>query len=92
MIRSFADKRTESLARGGRIKEFEGFRLQALRRLDILNSATRIEDLMLNPGNRFHALGGDRQGQHAIWINRQWRICFRWTEEGPADVEITDYH
>lgn len=92
MIVSFADKPTEALARGERVRKFEAFRIQALRRLDILKAATRLEDLMLNPGNRFHALGGDRQGQHAIWINKQWRICFTWTEKGAADVEITDYH
>ena len=46
---------------------------------------------MANPGNRLHALRGDRKGQYAIRINRQWRVCFRW-DEGATDVEITDYH
>ncbi len=66
--------------------------MQALRRLDILNAATRIEDLMLNPGNRFESLTGKRQGQYSIRINRQWRICFEWDGLDIVNVEIIDYH
>jgi proteic killer suppression protein len=60
--------------------------------MQILDSATGIEDLMLLPSNRFEALSGDRKGQHSVRINRQWRICFEWHEDGPHNVEIADYH
>jgi proteic killer suppression protein len=58
----------------------------------MVDAATRLEDLRSPPGNRLEALKGDRRGQHSIRINQQWRICFRWTPEGPEDVEIVDYH
>jgi len=62
------------------------------RRLDQLNQAHLLEDLKVPPGNRLEALKGDRKGQHSIRINDQFRICFRWTDGGPSDVEIVDYH
>ena len=55
-------------------------------------SAGRLDYLSVPPGNRLEALKGDRKGQMSIRINDQWRVCFRWTEAGPADVEIVDYH
>jgi len=58
----------------------------------MLDAAERLGDLMVPPGNRLEKLAGDRAGQHSIRINRQWRICFRWTDGGPEDVEITNYH
>ena len=58
----------------------------------MLHTARSLDDLRAVPGNRLEALGGDRQGQHSVRINDQWRICFTWTEEGPAYVEIVDYH
>ncbi len=64
----------------------------ALRKLRLLAAARRLDDLRVPPGNRLEALRGDRAGQHSIRINDQWRICFRWTEGGPDDVEIVDYH
>jgi len=64
----------------------------ALRKLDMLNAAAELKDLRSPPGNRLEALSGDRQGQWSIRINDQWRICFIWTEAGPAEVEIVDYH
>jgi proteic killer suppression protein len=64
----------------------------AARKLDQLNQAQVLSDLRAPPGNRLEALRGDRRGQHSIRINDQYRICFRWTDAGPADVEITDYH
>ena len=64
----------------------------ALRKLRMLNSARRIRDLAVPPNNRLEALKGRRKGQHSIRINDQWRICFRWTDGGPTDVEIVDYH
>ena len=65
---------------------------QARRRLDNLNAATSLQDLALNPGNRLHALMGDRQGQHSISINMQYRVCFVWKDGDAYDVEISDYH
>lgn len=64
----------------------------AMRKLDQLNQAHSLLDLRAPPGNRLEALAGDRKGQHSIRINEQYRICFRWTPPGPADVEIVDYH
>ena len=58
----------------------------------MLNNARSLNDLPVPPANRLEALKRDRKGQHAIRINDQWRICFTWTEAGPANVEIVDYH
>jgi proteic killer suppression protein len=63
-----------------------------MRKLDILDAATGLDDLRSPPGNRLEALKGDRRGQYSIRVNRQWRICFRWTPDGPEAVEIADYH
>jgi toxin HigB-1 len=63
-----------------------------LRKLRQVGSAVSLEDLRLPPGNRLERLKGDRSGQHSIRINDQWRICFRWTDAGPEEVEIVDYH
>lgn len=60
--------------------------------LTALDAAVALEDLRFPPGNHLEALRGDRVGQHSVRINRQWRICFRWTPNGPEDVEIVDYH
>jgi proteic killer suppression protein len=60
--------------------------------LSALDAAVVVEDLRFPPGNHLEELKGNRSGQHSIRINDQWRICFRWTEQGPADVEIVDYH
>ena len=92
MIKTFKDKSSEQLWSGKRVLKFQPFRLQALRRLDILNAATRLEDLMVNPGNRFESLSGDRKGQYSIRINRKWRICFEWDGQNSTNVEIIDYH
>ena len=93
MIRSFADRAAELLFRGsacpGRWRSIEDV---ALRKLDMVDAATRLDDLRSPPGNRLEALKGDRRGQHSIRINRQWRVCFRWTPDGPEAVEIVDYH
>jgi proteic killer suppression protein len=64
----------------------------AVRKLDQLDSVLSLDELHVPPGNRLESLSGNRQGQHSIRINDQYRICFRWTETGPTDVEITDYH
>ena len=60
--------------------------------LSALDAAQELEDLRFPPGNHLEALGGGRAGQHSVRINDQWRICFVWSEQGPADVEIVDYH
>jgi len=64
----------------------------ALRRLRWMNQVATLGELAVPRGNRLEALAGDRIGQHSIRVNQQWRICFRWTDRGPADVEIVDYH
>ncbi|QYH19976.1 type II toxin-antitoxin system RelE/ParE family toxin [Corynebacterium aquatimens] len=93
MIQSFADKDTERLWNRERVRSIDPrIHSVALRKLRILGSAQSLEDLRIPPGNRLEALKGDRQGQHSIRINGQWRICFRWTVAGPEEVEIVDYH
>ncbi|MDO9414842.1 type II toxin-antitoxin system RelE/ParE family toxin [Pararhizobium sp.] len=94
MILGYADKRTESFARGEFVREFQGFGRQAFKRLDILEAATGLDDLRALPSNRLEALRGDRQGQFSIRINMQWRICFDWPAgaQGPSKVQIIDYH
>ena len=93
MIRSFRDKLTRSVDDGTVRK---GFPADLLRRaqqlLTLLDAAKELADLRSPPGNRLERLSGNREGQHSIRINDQWRICFRWTEAGPEDVEIVDYH
>ena len=90
----YRDRRTARFASGERVKEFQAFREQAERRLDILESAVDRKDLMLLPSNRFEALSGDRKGQFSIRINQQWRVCFEWPEDQarPCNIEICDYH
>lgn len=94
MLPKYRDKRTARFAAGERVKEFESFRVQAERRLDNLDAATSLDDLRVVAGHRLEALRGDRTGQFSIRINRQWRICFEWSEwTGQAlNVEIVDYH
>ncbi|MDZ7582710.1 MAG: type II toxin-antitoxin system RelE/ParE family toxin [Deltaproteobacteria bacterium] len=92
MIRSFKCSDTEALSKGNRVKRFASIATIARRKLRQLEIAAKLEDLRVPPGNRLEALKGDRAGQHSIRINRQWRICFRWTEAGAENVEIIDYH
>lgn len=94
MIQSYRDKRTKEFAEGKRVKEFEAFRRQAEKRLDILDAATGLRDLQALPSNALEGMKGDRKGQYSIRINRQWRICFEWPEgqSGSSNVEIVDYH
>lgn len=93
MIRSFADAVTERLFREDLCPpRWRPFKAVALRKLDQLDAAVRLADLGSPPGNRLEALKGDRKGQFSIRINDQWRVCFRWTPDGPIDVEIVDYH
>lgn len=93
MIRSFGGKDTERLWRREPVRSIDPrIHRVALRKLRQVGSAESIEDLRVPPGNRLEALKGDRAGQHSIRINDQWRICFRWTDAGPEEVEIVDYH
>ena len=92
MIRSFKDRATRRFFEGHRVATFQGFANQATRRLTYLDSAESVNDLASLSGNRLEALRGDRAGLHSIRINVQWRICFRWKDDGPYDVEIVDYH
>ena len=92
MIKSFRDRACQRLWMGELVKRFSGLEKQALQKLDMLHTARQLNDLRAPPANRLEALTGSRQGQHSIRINDQWRICFTWTEEGPSDVEIVDYH
>lgn len=92
MIQGFRDRDTERAFHGQFVSAFQGFAASAQRRLDMLNRANSLVELHAAIGNRLEALVGARAGQYSIRINRQWRICFRWTDDGPHDVEIVDYH
>lgn len=88
----FLDKRAKKLMSGDRVTELANIEMQVRTRLIRLDSATSLEDLRALRGNRLEALIGVRKGKFSIRINDQYRICFKWKAEGPADVEITDYH
>jgi len=92
MIKSFANKPTEALWNGETPSQFAAFSKVALRKLDMLNSALELTDLLVPPGNRLEALKGKRKGQYSIRINDQWRICFTWSNGEAGHVEIVDYH
>jgi proteic killer suppression protein len=92
MIKSFTCKETQSLFETGRSKRFGSIGKVATRKLAQLDAAETLEFLASPPGNRLEALVGDRKGQHSIRINDQFRVCFRWTDAGPEDVGIVDYH
>lgn len=93
MLRSFGDKDTERIWRRERSRKLDQHAERAaLRKLLVMDAAETLDDLRVPPGNRLEKLRGDRRGQHSARINQQWRICFRWTDAGPEDVEIVDYH
>ena len=93
MIRSFACKETERLFNDEPSRRF-ALQIQrgARRKLLLLHQARNLNDLRVPYGNHLEALKGDRRGQYSIRINRQWRVCFRWTRDGPEAIEIADYH
>ena len=93
MIRSFGSKDTEWIWHEQYVKSLDR-RIQraVLRKLEIVHSASDVEDLRIPPGNRLEQLKGDQAGQDSIRVNDQWRICFVWREGGPHDVELVDYH
>ena len=92
MIISFKCADTQALASGQRVRRFVNIEAVARRKLRQLEIAGRLDDLRIPPGNRLEALKGVRSGEYSIRINDQWRLCFRWTNAGPRDVEIVDYH
>ncbi|MBX3748764.1 MAG: type II toxin-antitoxin system RelE/ParE family toxin [Opitutaceae bacterium] len=92
MIQSFADHDTECLFRDEVSVRFGAISRVALRKLIQLNHASKLADLAVPPGNRLEALVGSWRGWHSIRINDQWRIVFHWTPNGPAEVQIIDYH
>jgi len=94
-IQGFGDPEIERFFRDGRPPRRAGWAAVAnvaSRKLDMLDYADALSDLASPPGNRLEALKGDLQGFHSIRINDQWRVVFRWTPAGPADVNIRDYH
>jgi proteic killer suppression protein len=93
MIRTFRDKGTEQIFRRERSRRLSlDVQRVAHRKLIMLDAAQTLQDLRVPPGNRLEKLRGEREGQHSIRINDQWRVCFRWEEGNAYDVEITDYH
>jgi len=91
-IQSFRCQRTRDVFNGIRVRRFVQIERVAARKLAMLHAADRLDDLRIPPGNRLEPLNGDRYGQYSIRINDQFRLCFRWTSNGPADAEIVDYH
>ena len=92
MIRSFGDDETRKLFETGRSRRYSAFADIAMRKLAQLDAAHTLDFLRSPPGNRLEALKGDRKGLCSIRINDQFRVCFRWTADGPEQVEIVDYH
>jgi toxin HigB-1 len=93
MIKTFADRHTQELYATGKSKRFPAdIARRAARKLEYVDLATQLNDLKVPPGNRLHALEGNRKGQHSISINDQWRVCFRFVDGDAYDVEICDYH
>ena len=93
MIKTLADKRTERLFIPGAAKRIApDLAARTARKLEYAHLATTLDDLKVPPGNRLHALKGDRKGQHAIAVNDRWRICFRLQDGDAYDVEFCDYH
>ncbi len=92
MIQSFKDEDTAQLFQARKNRRWQNIKAVALRKLDMVNAASILKDLRIPPGNQLEALSDDRQGQHSIRINDQYRICFVWKDDGAHEVEIVDYH
>lgn len=93
MIEEFKCKSTRELWETGKSKKIPpNLHRTALRKLVLIDDAEELSDLKAPPGNNLESLKGGREGQHSIRINDQWRICFKWSNGCPVDVEIVDYH
>jgi proteic killer suppression protein len=93
MIKTFTDAQTQELYLTGKARRVPpDVASRAVRKLEQVNAATRIEDLRVPPGNQLHPLEGDRRGQHSISVNDQWRVCFRFEGGDAYEVEFFDYH
>ncbi len=92
MIRSFGDKRTETLFRDGFVRAFQGVARPAKRKLEAVNAASRLDDLKVPPSNRLEKLKGELKDFHSIGINDQWRVVFKWIDGDADEVRIVDYH
>jgi proteic killer suppression protein len=93
MIQSFRDRATKDVFDRVYVKRLSSdLQRAALRKLLVLDAAESLDDLKVPPGNRLEKLSGDREGQHSIRVNDQWRVCFSWRQGNAYDVEITDYH
>ena len=92
MIRSFRCKETRRIYEGHKSKRFAAYQQAIERKLQMLQSAVTLNDLRALPGTELEALDRDRKGQHSIRVNKQFRICFRWTPDGAEDIEFIDYH
>jgi len=93
VIKTFADKQTQQLYVAGKAHRVPpDVASRAARKLEQVNAAVRVEDLRVPPGNRLHALVGDRHGQYSVSVNDQWRICFRFEDGDAYEVEFCDYH
>jgi proteic killer suppression protein len=95
-IQSFGDIRTEKIFLGVKDKEVATLPFNVIkiaeRKLDMIEAAAVLQDLASSPGNRLHALKQELKGFHAISINDQWRVIFKWETDAPHQVEIRDYH
>ena len=92
MIKSFGDKRTEALVGDQFVREFQGVARSAKRKLEMLNAASRLDDLLVPRSNRLEKLQGDLGELYSIRINDQWRVIFKWLDGEPCEVRIVDYH
>ena len=92
MIRSFGDRPTEALFNDQRVRQFQGIARKAKRKLEAVNAASRLEDLMIPPSNMLEKLLGDLKEFYSIRVDRQWRVIFKWIDGEPHEVRIVDYH
>ena len=96
MILTFGDRRTEDLFHGtgsARVRSLPPDVVRvALRKLDLVEAAHRLQDLRVPPGNRLELLHGDLKGFHSVRVNAQWRLVSRWSADGARDVRLVDYH
>jgi len=92
MIRSFGDKRTETLFRDNFVRAFQGVARPAKRKLEAVNAASRLDDLKVPPSNPLEKLKGELKDFHSIRINDQWRVVFKWIDGDADEVRIVDYH